>query len=82
VAHTFEELVDMQRAADQAHATVQALRDQDDPPAFETAWQTWRSLAQDVQAAVTEHAKEQGTMRAGVELEVKREVRHGKPAEG
>ncbi|WSQ15051.1 hypothetical protein OG604_49205 [Streptomyces sp. NBC_01231] len=76
MAHTFEELVEKQRAADQAHATVQALRDQGDPPAYETAWQAWRDLAQDVQAAVTEHAKEQGAMRAGVELEVKQTVRH------
>jgi hypothetical protein len=82
VAHTFEELVDMQRAADQAHAAVRALRNQDDQAAFAAAWQAWRDLAQDVQAAVTEHAKEQSTMRAGVELEVKREARHGKPAEG
>ncbi|WP_405623626.1 hypothetical protein [Streptomyces sp. NBC_00076] len=76
MAHTFEELVEKQRAADQAHATVQALRDQGDPPAYETAWQAWRDLAQDVRAAVTEHAKEQGAMRAGVELEVKQTVRH------
>jgi hypothetical protein len=76
VAHTFEELVAKQRAADQAHATVQALRDQDDPPAYETAWQAWRDLAQDVQAAIAEHAKEQSTMRAGVELDVKKAVRH------
>jgi hypothetical protein len=77
VAHTFEELVEKQRTADQAHATVQALRDQGDPSAYETAWQAWRDLAQDVQAAVTEHAKEQGEMRAGVELKVKKMARHG-----
>ncbi|MFE9621967.1 hypothetical protein [Streptomyces sp. NPDC006527] len=82
MAHTFEELVDMQRTADQAHATVQALRGQDNQPAFDTAWQAWRDLAQDVQAAVTEHAKEQGKMRAGVELEVKKEARQGGAAEG
>jgi hypothetical protein len=76
VTHTFEELLDKQRAADQAHATVQALRGQGDPPAYEAAWQTWRDLARDVQAAVTEHAKEQGAMRAGVELDVKRAVRY------
>ncbi|WP_371673959.1 hypothetical protein OG985_43550 [Streptomyces sp. NBC_00289] len=75
MSHTFEELVEKQRAADQMHATAQALRGQGDPPAHETAWQAWRDLAQDVQAAVTEHAKEQGTMRAGVELEVKQAVR-------
>ncbi|MFI8074303.1 MULTISPECIES: hypothetical protein [unclassified Streptomyces] len=76
MTHTFEELLDKQRAADQAHATVQALRGQGDPPAYETAWQVWRDLVRDVQAAVTEHAKEQGAMRAGVELEVKRAVRY------
>ncbi|MFJ9740951.1 hypothetical protein [Streptomyces sp. NPDC101166] len=80
MAHTFEELVQMQRTADQAHATVRALRDQDDPPAFEAAWQAWRGLAQDVQAAVTEHAKEQDKMRGSVELEVKREARHEEAA--
>ncbi|MFG2472230.1 hypothetical protein ACGFXB_43265 [Streptomyces canus] len=76
MTHTFEELLDKQRAADFAHATVQALRDQGDPPAYETAWQAWRDLAQDVQDAVTEHAKEQGRMRARVELDVKRAVRY------
>jgi hypothetical protein len=75
VTHTFEELLDKQRAADQAHATVQALRGQGDSPAYDTAWQAWRDLARDVQAAVTEHAKEHGAMRAGVELDVKRAVR-------
>jgi len=76
VAHTFEELVEKQRAADQAHATVQTLRAKGDPPAYETAWQEWRDLAQDVKDAVTVHAKEQGAARAGVELEVKKAVRH------
>ncbi|EDY55547.1 MULTISPECIES: hypothetical protein [Streptomyces] len=76
MAHTFEELVEKQRAADQAHATAQALRAKGDPPAYENAWQVWRDLAQDVQGAVTVHAKERGAARAGVELEVKRAVRH------
>ncbi|MGC0343501.1 hypothetical protein [Streptomyces sp. SLBN-8D4] len=76
MAHTFEELVEKQRAADQAHATVQALRSKGDPPAYETAWQVWRDLAQDVRGAVTVHAQEQGAVRAGVELAVKKVVRH------
>ncbi|MET7736864.1 hypothetical protein ABZT02_36880 [Streptomyces sp. NPDC005402] len=76
MAHTFEELVEKQRAADQAHATVQALRSKGDTPAYETAWQVWRDLAQDVRGAVTVHAKEHGAVRAGVELEVKKAVRH------
>lgn len=76
MTHTFEELLDKQRAADHAQAAVQALRDQADPPAYETAWQAWRDLVRDVQAAVTEHAKAQGAMRAAVELDVKRAVRY------
>ncbi|MCX5262451.1 hypothetical protein [Streptomyces sp. NBC_00199] len=76
MAHTFEELVEKQRGADQAHATTQALRTKGDPAAYEAAWHVWRGLAQDVQGAVTVHAKEQGVMRAGVELEVKKAVRH------
>jgi hypothetical protein len=76
VARAFEELATMQRAADQAHATVQALRDRIDPAAYDKAWQAWRDLAQDVRPAVTEHAKEHGSMRAGLELDVKKAVRH------
>ncbi|MER6924415.1 hypothetical protein ABT314_36680, partial [Streptomyces spiralis] len=64
MAHTFDELVEMQRAADAAQAKVEQLRDQYGPPTrepwseqqnetYETAWRAWRDLARDVQAAVT-----------------------------
>ncbi|WP_029387814.1 hypothetical protein [Streptomyces leeuwenhoekii] len=87
MAHTFEELVEMQKAADQAHAQVIALRDEYGPPTqqewsetrtatYETAWRAWRDLARDIQAAVTEHAKDQGELRHGVEVEVKKAARH------
>ncbi len=87
VAHTFEELVEMQRAADQAHAQVLVLRDQYGPPTvqpwseqqtetYETAWRAWRDLARDVQAAVTEHAKDQGENRYDIEAGVKKAARH------
>jgi hypothetical protein len=87
VAHTFEELIEKQRAADQAHARVEELRDQYGPPAhsvwpehqtevYETAWRAWRELARDVQEAVTEYAKEQGTARNQVEADVRKAVRH------
>ncbi|WP_078948345.1 hypothetical protein [Streptomyces bicolor] len=70
MARTFDELVAMQRAADQAHTRVEELRDQYGPPAhtpwtelqtdtYETAWRAWRDLARDVQSAMTEYAKEQ-----------------------
>jgi hypothetical protein len=87
VAHTFEELVQMQHAADEAHTAVEQLQDQYGPPtqtnwtveqqaSWDTAWRTWRDLADDVQAAVTEHAKEQGTPRHQVEANVKTAARH------
>jgi hypothetical protein len=74
VAHTFEELVEMQRASDAAQAQVERLRDQYGPPTrkawseqqtapYETAWRAWRDLARDVQAAITEHAQAEGQSR-------------------
>ncbi|MER6980822.1 hypothetical protein [Streptomyces carpinensis] len=67
MAHSFDELVEMQRAADAAQTQVEQLRDQYGPPTrkpwseqqsetYETAWRAWRDLARDIQAAVTEHA--------------------------
>ncbi|MGW1956044.1 hypothetical protein ACWCPI_25400 [Streptomyces sp. NPDC001920] len=90
MARTFDELVAMQRAADQAHTRVEELRDRYGPPAhtpwtqlqtetYETAWRAWRDLARDVQSAVTEYAKQQGTSRNEAEEDVKKAVRHAKP---
>jgi hypothetical protein len=87
VAHTFEELVEMQRAADAAHAQVEKLRDEYGPPTttvwtehqtstYETAWRAWRDLARDAQAAVTAYAKAGGRLRNEVEAEVKGAARH------
>ncbi|MER6982436.1 hypothetical protein [Streptomyces carpinensis] len=87
MAHIFEELVEMQRAADQAHNRVLELRDRYGPPAqaewtesqsetYETAWRAWRDLARDVQAAVTEHAEAEGQARNEVEAGVKKAARH------
>ncbi|WP_454323877.1 hypothetical protein [Streptomyces ambofaciens] len=87
MAHTLDELVEMQRAADQAHAQVEQLRDQYGPPTtspwseqqtetYETAWRAWRDLARDVQAAVTRHAKAEGQLRFDVEAAVKKRARH------
>ncbi|MFH0517298.1 hypothetical protein ACHBTE_08980 [Streptomyces sp. M41] len=93
MARTFDELVAMQRAADQAHIGVEDLRERYGPPAhtpwtqlqtetYETAWRAWRDLARDVQSAVTDYAKEQGTSRNEVEEDVKRAVRHPEPGAG
>ncbi|WP_030381183.1 MULTISPECIES: hypothetical protein [unclassified Streptomyces] len=87
MAHTLEELVAMQRAADQARNRVEELRDSFGPPAhaawtdvqtdtYETAWRAWRDLARDVQAAVTQYAKDEEKPRNSVEEDVKRTARH------
>ncbi|MET9142418.1 hypothetical protein [Streptomyces sp. NPDC004042] len=87
MAHTVEELVEMQRAADQARAQIEQLRDQYGPPTaapwsqqqtdtYETAWRAWRDLARDVQAAVTDHARAEGQPRNEVEATVKKAARH------
>jgi hypothetical protein len=91
VAHTLDELVAMQRAADQARNRVEELRDSFGPPAhhtwtdvqtdtYETAWRAWRDLARDVQAAVTRYAKDEEKPRNAVEEEVRRTARHPPPA--
>ncbi|MFG2881361.1 hypothetical protein ACGFYV_03390 [Streptomyces sp. NPDC048297] len=83
MAHTFEELVQKQRAATAAHATVEELREAYGPPAergmtgaqsgtYETALRAWRDLARDVQTAVSEYARESGRTRAEVEADVER----------
>ncbi|WP_043670102.1 hypothetical protein [Streptomyces xylophagus] len=83
MAHTFEELVEKQRAAQAARARVQEMRDSLGAPAheswtetetdtYETAWRAWRDLARDAQAAVNEYAKDEGLDRAGVEADVQR----------
>ncbi|AXE85517.1 hypothetical protein [Streptomyces sp. Go-475] len=88
MAHTFAELVEKQRAADEAYARVRELQDAYGPPTqtewsdrqtttWETAWRAWRDLARDVQAAVTAYAKQEETPRQEIEARVKEAVRHG-----
>ncbi|WP_330461324.1 hypothetical protein OIB37_33335 [Streptomyces sp. NBC_00820] len=83
MAHTFDELVQKQRAADAAHATVADLREAYGPPAergmtgaqsdqYETALRAWRDLARDVQTAVSDYARDTGQPRAEIEAEVER----------
>lgn len=69
--HTFEDLVNLERAAVAAHAAIATA---DDPAAA-------RAAAVDAsaafQAAVTEHAAAEGESRVEVEMAVKKAVRHG-----
>ena len=91
MAHTFDDLVEMQRAADEAHGRVLELGDNYGRPTatpwtpqqnetYETVWQHWRDLATEVQAAVTKHAKEQNKPRFDVEAAVRTKARHPEPA--
>ncbi|MGW0765712.1 hypothetical protein [Streptomyces sp. NPDC002676] len=83
MAHTFDELVEKQRAADAAHAQVLELREAYGPPAeqgmtgaqagtYETALRAWRDLDRDAQTAVSEYARQTGRPRGEVEAEVQR----------
>ncbi|MGY6019017.1 hypothetical protein [Streptomyces spinosirectus] len=94
MAHTFVDLVTMQRAADEANAHVLALRDEYDRPAeeagwsdeqtarYEQAWRDWRELADGLHAAVTAYAKDEREPRFTVEAQLRRTVRHPEPVDG
>ncbi|MET8246480.1 hypothetical protein ABZV31_19885 [Streptomyces sp. NPDC005202] len=88
MAHTFEELVAKQRAANEAHARVVQMREALGAPAherwtgaqtetYETAWRAWRDLARDLQAALNEYASDEGRSRADVEADVERAIQEG-----
>lgn len=71
VAHTFEDLVKLERAAEQARAATGEPNP--DPTA---ARQAWIDAAAAFQAAVTEYAAAEGESRVAVEMRVKKTVRH------
>ncbi|MGX4695442.1 hypothetical protein [Streptomyces sp. JNUCC 63] len=90
MAHTFDELVEMQKTTDEAHSRVLELRDTYGRPtvttwspqqteAYQTAWQNWRDLAGDIQAAITAHAAQEGKPRFDVEAAVRTKTRHPEP---
>ena len=87
VTHTFDELVEKQRAADEAHLRVEELQHSYGPvtqpggwsgqqaDTYETARRAWRDLAREARTSVTEYAKESGKPRNEVEAEVEQAVR-------
>lgn len=71
MAHTFEDLVTLEQAAEQARARL------DDPGIDrDSARRAWRDAAGAFQAAVTEYAAAEGEARYEVEMRVKKAVRH------
>ncbi|WP_405865041.1 MULTISPECIES: hypothetical protein [unclassified Streptomyces] len=91
MTHTFDELVEKQRAADQAHSQVEELRHSYGPPTrqggwtgqqtdtYETALRAWRDLAREARTSVSEYARESGKPRTEVEADVGRTVRQSEP---
>lgn len=73
MAHTFEDLIALEQAAQAAHQQYTAPG-VDDP---DTARRNWIQAAAEFQAAVTEHAAAEGKSRVDVEMAVKKAVRHG-----
>ncbi|MGZ0231088.1 hypothetical protein [Streptomyces sp. CPS1] len=73
MAHTFEDLVTLERAAEAAHDRL--LADATDPDA---ARQAWVKAAAEFQAAVTEYAETDERSRYEIEMAVKKAVRHPK----
>ena len=71
MAHTFDDLVTLERAAEAARA---AMNEPNGDPA--AARQAWIDAAAAFQAAVTEHAAAEGESRVEVEMRVKKAVRH------
>ncbi len=76
MAHTFEDLVQLEQAAVQAHRQYTAP-DVDD---LDTARQAWIDAAARFQAAVTDYAAAEGKSRVEVEMAVKKAVRHPQTA--
>jgi hypothetical protein len=86
MVHVFEEVVEKQRAAEQARNRVEELRHSFGPPTerkwtkqqtttYETAWRAWRDLDRDAQAALAQYAKERGRSRQEVRADVETAVR-------
>jgi hypothetical protein len=76
VAHTFEDLVNLEKTAERERALL------DSPDVdHDEQWRKWRAAADAFQAAVTEHAAAEGRSRVEVEMAAKKAVRHPEPAD-
>lgn len=75
MAHTFDDLVKLERLAEEAHAAYTASPD-------DGTREVWREAADAFQAAVVEHADAEGKSRYEVEMAAKKAVRHPELAAG
>ncbi|MBP2063004.1 hypothetical protein [Streptomyces iranensis] len=65
-------LIELQTAADAEHAKLTSL----DGPEHAAQRQSWFTAAATIQAAITEHAQENGLNRFDLEAAVKKAARH------
>lgn len=72
VAHTFDDLVALERQAEEERARLAGLTGDE----YAAQWVTWREASEAAQAAITEHAVAENASRVDVEMAVKRAVRH------
>ena len=72
-AISFDDLINAERAVLEAHGAVKGV------PYSAEAWRPWFDAAVAFQAKVSEYAREQGTDRVSVEMDVKKAVRHPVP---
>lgn len=72
MAHTFDDLVALERAAEEERARLAGLVGGE----YAAQWAAWRAASEAAQAAITEHAAAENTSRVDVEMAVKRAVRH------
>ncbi|MCX4778191.1 hypothetical protein [Streptomyces sp. NBC_01264] len=89
-----DDLLALQRAADEAHAQLKALSEEYGRPTQEVGWteeqhaawdealEVWRQRGAEAQQAVTDHAAATSQDRGKLEAEVKKAVRHPEPTEG
>ena len=73
-----DELIALQKSADAEHQGLSGL----DGEEHRAQWERWRTAAERVQAAVTEHATAGGLNRYEVERDVKRSSRHPEESAG
>jgi hypothetical protein len=67
-----DDLINLERAAEEARARMAGLTGAE----YDAQWKAWRDASAAVQAAITVHATETGENRMGVEMAVKKAVRH------
>lgn len=72
MADITDELIKLERSAEEARAGLAGLQDEE----YAAQWRSWAAAAEAFQAAVTVHATETGQPRHEVEQAAKKAVRH------